>query len=180
MTCVQKFIAEHYDYLSKMCVGMVGAELGEDLWHDLCVLIVEDKDGKYADLCARDEIMYYVLGVIRINAYSKNTRFYYKYLKHKEHHTAADIRWQDIKQQEIDNTSEEHVERKLLEAKELLKEVPWFEAEVFKIYYLHSHSLQSLSDATGISRTTINQALHRARHKLRSAKKASATKAQNN
>lgn len=172
VTCVQQFISENYDYLSRICVGMIGPELGDDLMHDLCVTILEDNGDKYKDLCAREELMYYLLGVIRINAYSKNTRFYYKYLKHKEHETAATINWADIRDKPSDNANEEGLRHRLAEAKELMRGIPWFEAEVFKIYYLHNHSLQTLSDATGISKTTINQALHRARFKIKKNKQA--------
>ena len=167
VTCVQQFISDNYDYLSRICVGMVGDELGDDLMHDLCVTILEDNGTKYVDLCGRGELMYYLLGVIRINAFSKNTRFYYKYRKHKEHETGATINWADVREQASSQTSDEDMRQRLREAKEIMRGIPWFEAEVFKIYYLHNHSLQTLSDATGISKTTINKALGRARHKIK-------------
>ena len=81
---------DNYDYLSRICSGYVGEELGDDLMHDLCVNVLENNKDKFSELCERGELMYYLLGVIRINAFSKTTRFYYKYKKHKEHETITE------------------------------------------------------------------------------------------
>ena len=167
-TCVQKFLSENYDYLSRICCGYVGDELGDDLMHDLCVNVLENNKDKFNQLCERGELMYYLLGVIRINAFSKTTRFYYKYKKHKEHE--ATLSTQNIAQPVPNEVAQEYIKKRMTEANELLKGLTWFDAEVFKIYYLHSHSLNTLSDATGISKTTINQALHRARRHIRTKK----------
>ena len=38
----------------------------------------------------------------------------------------------------------------------ILLTIDWFDAEVFRIYYTQSHSLKTLSNATGISSTLYN------------------------
>ena len=48
-----------------------------------CVTILEDNGDKYESICER-ELWYYLVRVAKINAFSKTTRFYYKYKKHKE------------------------------------------------------------------------------------------------
>lgn len=167
VTCVQRFISKNYDYLSRLCVGYVGEDLGCDLMHDLCVTILDDNGKKYDGLCDRGELMYYLIRVIKINAFSKTTRFYYKYKKHheKETHTPSF----DMFEQTGDNATDEWTQERMKSAMELLNGLSWFDCEVFKIYYLHNHSLKSLSDATGIPRTTINQAISRARIHVRKA-----------
>ena len=178
MTCVQKFISNNFGHLQKVCAGVIGEDLGDDLLQDICVTILEDNGQKYRDLCAKKELMYYLLGVIRINAFSKNTRFYYKYKKHREKETHAEINWNDIREEVTDNSYNEILRLKLAHAETMLDGLTWFEKEVFKIYYLHSHSLKTLSDATGISKTTINQTLGRARHKIKRNKTQSQENAQ--
>lgn len=170
--CLSKFLSDNYDYLSRLCCGYVGDELGDDLMHDLCVNVLENNKDKFSELCERGELMYYLLGIIRINAFSKTTRFYYKYKKHKEHEQVIDFH--NLPRIKADPIDDEVIRKKLAEASELLEGLSWFDSEVFKIYYLHSHSLKTLSDATGISRTTINQALHRARRHVKSKKESNA------
>lgn len=169
MTCVQAFISKHYDYLSRLCVGYVGEELGDDLMHDICVTILEDNGEKYVNLCERQELMYYLIRVIKINAFSKTTRFYYKYKKHHEKETPT-IEF-DIFTATGDEPTDVWTFQRMNEANQLLQGLSWFDCEVFKIYYLHGHSLKSLSDATGIPKTTINQSLGRARKHIQKTKK---------
>lgn len=171
-TCVQQFISENYDYLSRICVGYIGEELGDDLMHDLCVNILEDNGEKYTSLCEKGELLYYLLGVIRLNAFSKNTRFYYKYIKHTEHETRMPEYLANAKTPTPYQHDDEYIQKQMKVVESLLSGLPWFDCEIFKIYYLDSHSLKSLSDATGISRTTINQALGRARHRIKANKEA--------
>ena len=175
--CLDKFISENYDYLSRICCGYVGDELGDDLMHDLCVNVLENNKEKFSELCERGELMYYLLSVIRINAFSKTTRFYYKYKKHKEHEQIVPVN--NLSRIESESIEDAIIHERMIEANKLLEGLPWFDSEVFKIYYLHSHSLNTLSDATGISRTTINQTLKRARRHIKAQKDkyAKATKA---
>ena len=84
ITCTQRWFSDNYDRLQDMCCMYVGEELGQDLMHDLCVTILEDNGDKYESICERGELWYYLVRVAKINAFSKTTRFYYKYKKHKE------------------------------------------------------------------------------------------------
>ena len=51
--------------------------------------------------------------------------------------------------------------------KEKLKDLYWFDAELFRIYYRDSHSLNSLSKATKISRATIYKAINNVKNYLK-------------
>lgn len=176
--CLQQFLSDHYDYLSRLCCGYVGEDLGDDLMHDLCVNVIENNKDKFSELCERGELMYYLLGIIRINAFSTTTRFYYKYKKHKEHETVVAIH--NVQPQTHDTNIDAWTSRRMADAHKMLEGLSWFDAEVFKIYYLHSHSLKTLSNATGISRTTINQALGRARRHIKAKKEEYATQEKDN
>ncbi|QDP66709.1 MAG: hypothetical protein Unbinned1446contig1005_30 [Prokaryotic dsDNA virus sp.] len=148
----------------------VGTDLGDDLMQDLCIMVLGDKPDKFDAICERGELWYYLVRTIKIAAFSKTTPFYRKYKKHKEH---IDRNWVGIEDrlpdvhETYDIKTDEWTQQKLGTIQEVLKDIPWFEAELFKIYYLHEHTLQTLSDATGINKNTINKGISRAKRKIR-------------
>lgn len=167
ITCTQKFLSKHYDRLQDMCCMYVGEELGQDLMHDLCVTILEDNGAKYEDICERGELWYYLIRVAKINAFSKTTRFYYKYKKHKERETNdLDFHVLLIANKTNDQRTDEWTSQHMLNVDAVLSTLPFFEREIFRVYYLHEHTLNTLSHATGINRNTIHKALRRARRKI--------------
>jgi len=167
ITCTQKFLSKHYDRLQDMCCMYVGEELGQDLMHDLCVTILEDNGEKYEDICNRGELWYYLIRVAKINAFSKTTRFYYKYKKHKERETNdLDFHVLLIPNKTNDQRTDAWTSQHMPNVDAVLGTLPFFEREIFRVYYLHEHTLNTLSHATGINRNTIHKALRRARRKI--------------
>lgn len=154
----------------------VGDSLGDDLFHDTCVWLLEDNTNKYEEMCERGELWYYVARVLKINAFSKTTRFYYKYKKHKEREdNTLDFHVQFlVYSQETEEAMTKQQRKTIASIQTVLGDVPWFERELFKIYYLHEHTLQTLSDATGINRNTIHKALRRAKRKIQKHNQAQA------
>jgi len=145
----------------------VGEELGQDLMHDLCVTILEDNGEKYEDICNRGELWYYLIRVAKINAFSKTTRFYYKYKKHKERETNdLDFHVLLIPNKTNDQRTDTWTSQHMPNVDAVLGTLPFFEREIFRVYYLHEHTLNTLSHATGINRNTIHKALRRARRKI--------------
>ncbi|MAN62519.1 MAG: hypothetical protein CMI60_11310 [Parvibaculum sp.] len=170
MTCTQRFFQKEYDRLQDICRMYVGTELGDDLMQDLCIMVLGDKPDKFDDICQRGELWYYLVRTIKINAFSKTTPFYTKY---KKHHDYIDKNWYGIEHklpdthETYDDNTDQWTQERLGTIQLVLKDIPWFEAELFKIYYLHEHTLQSLSDATGINKNTINKGISRAKRKVR-------------
>jgi len=63
-------------------------------------------------------------------------------------------------------TNYKEIENQIGEVFCILQEIRWFDAEVFKAYHLHSHSLKTLSNATGINKNTIYKAIKAAKNHL--------------
>ncbi len=52
----------------------------------------------------------------------------------------------------------------------LLDDLNWFEAEIFRVYYIHNHSINTLTNATGIGRKTIQESLKKAKDHIQKNK----------
>tara|TARA_R110002167_G_scaffold68414_2_gene193044 strand:- start:4018 stop:4542 length:525 start_codon:yes stop_codon:yes gene_type:complete len=167
MRCVSLFIENNYNYLLNLSNRAVGIDFGGDLLNDLTLAYLED-DEKYEPLCIRGELMKYICRSIAICGFSKSTRFYYKYKKHNEK-VARRYPIEILSAQvDIDSTiTQQDLENQMDDAFSILKEIRWFDAEVFKSYYLHSHSLKSLSDATGIPKNTLYKSIQTAKDHLK-------------
>jgi len=175
--CTEQFLVDAYEQLQDMCRMYVGESLGDDLFHDTCIWLLEDTTGKYEEMCERGELWYYIARVLKINAFSKTTRFYYKYKKHKEiEDNTIDFHVQFlVYSQETEDTMTRTTKNKVAAINKVLADIPWFEREIFKVYYLHEHTLQTLSDATGINKNTIHKAIRRAKRKIQKHNEAQAT-----
>ena len=161
MSCIREFIEEHYDYLLGVAEHHVGEDLGGDLLNDLCAVYLKESPA-HVELCASGGLFKYVCKTLSISGFSKTSTFYYKYKKHQE----TEVRSRRIENHQPeeeqlptltkDNTTE------LTMAFSILDELKWFDATIFKAYYLHDHSLNSLANATGIKRSTIYQSIKKA------------------
>lgn len=171
MSCVSNFIETNYQYLLDMSNRYVGENYGGDLLNDLTLTYLENIE-KYESICKRGELMSYTSRSMAICGFSSNSRFYYKYKKHTEKlarrypvHILAST------EDDYSITNQKDVDEQITEAFIVLKEIRWFDAEVFKSYYLHSHSLKSLSDATGINKNTLYQSIQKAKNYLKKNQK---------
>ena len=71
----------------------------EDLIQDVYLLLIEKDDKFIVDLYEREELAYYLLRVVRNQLLSKNSSYYYKYIKFGAHSDdiseAAHITYED-------------------------------------------------------------------------------------
>ena len=175
ITCTQRWFSDNYARLQDMCCMYVGEDLGQDLMHDLCITILEDNGDKYDGICQRGELWYYLVRVAKINAFSKTTRFYYKYKKHKEKESNdLDFHVLVTAGKTQDESTDAWTSNKMQNVDVVLSSLPFFEREIFRVYYLHEHTLNTLSHATGINRNTIHKALRRAKRKIQKQTKEQA------
>ena len=156
MSCIKLFFEQNYDYLIEVARGRVGEDAG-DLVNDLCLNYIEDEE-KILPICERGELMKYICRTLAICGFSKTSRYYYKYKKSGEkiakNYPQVLLRNSD---QDVENVQD--IDMELTLGGCILQEVTWFDAEVFRIYHLHNHSLQTLSNATGISKSTIYKSI---------------------
>ena len=164
MSCVTKFFEDNYDELLKVATRYVKGN-GGDLLHDLAIFYLEDPKPKLEAMCKDGELMSYICRTMAICGFSKTTRYYYKYLKHRELLVNYPVALLRNKEEVVEN--EYNTTETINYINTILQEMDWFEAEVFRIYYLHNHSLKTLSDATGISKSTLYNALRKAQEEVK-------------
>ena len=64
----------------------------------------------------------------------------------------------------------ELIEERLEWVEEKLKDCYWFDSQVFNIYYMENHSLNSMAKATGINRNTLFKAISNVKTYLKNEK----------
>jgi len=161
VTCIEEFFDDHYEELKHISNICVGEKYGNDLVNDVAVSILERDDDKYTEMCERGELLWYVLRWIKICSFSKTTRFYYKYKKWTENVTF------EYPMHAVGNMTDSYKDlnhkEQLQVIDSLLEDLNWFEAEIFRVYYIHNHSINTLTNATGIGRKTIQDSLKKSK-----------------
>jgi len=158
MSCVRRYLTENYNHLYRLARKYVGSDLAGDLLNDLCLNYLNENDHA-EQLCERGELGAYLNRTMQICGFSSSSPFYKKYKKHTEKEARGlpmEI-FRNVEQDEEKNIVD--IENQIEGVFHILQEIRWIDAEIFKAYYLHEHSLNTLSDATGISRHTIYKAV---------------------
>ena len=165
MNCVRAFFVTNYNKLLRTANYYVGEDLGGDLLNDLCLRYLQNE--RVEKICARGELLQYTTRAIQICSFSTSTPFYYKYRKDRARiareyplHLLSDTA-------EIEQKNHQQIENQIAEVFCILQEIRWLDAEIFKAYHLHDHSIRTLSDATGISKATIYKAIKTAQTYLK-------------
>lgn len=137
----------------------------EDLLSEVILILLESDREKMEALVARNQMRYWVTRIM-LNQYNSSTSpFHYKYRMAEVRHRkgAEEIRfWLTSSQVEDKHEREEQFEA----IADAMKTVEWFDRMVTTVYYNEAHSLNTLSAATGISRTTLYKAIKRTRHAI--------------
>ena len=156
---LNKYLIENYDKLKDMAFNIAGS-IGKD---DLLSFVIEElykcDQERIDEIIEKNQLTFYIARVMLNQYHSKTSRYYYKYNKYYEYHTTTTI--ESISADNVDYTIKEKelVEERLDWIEEKLKDVYWFDAQVFKVYYLEEHSLNSMAKATKINRNTLFKAI---------------------
>lgn len=157
MSCVRQYLSENYNHFLGLANKYVGREYGGDLLNDLCAKYLDSE--KIEALCKRDELGPYITRTLQICGFSQNSPFFRKYKKHHK----KEVRGYPLSalagQAQEETINEIQIEYQIEQVFTILQEIRWIDAEIFKAYYLHEHSLNTLADATGISKNTIYKAV---------------------
>lgn len=154
--CVENFVIEAEDELKFMCQRFLGRD-GVDMWQDLCVEMLTNP--KYEELCEGGRLRFYLIRVINVASFSMSSPFHTKYRKYAYKNNILAPLGVPVFGEEWISSHRIYQQEQVDEA---LKTITWFDAQVFKIYYLEGHTYKSLAHATGINKDTIGLAVRRA------------------
>ena len=138
---------------------------------DLLSFVIEelykcDQD-RIDEIIKKKQLTFYIARVMLNQYHSKTSRYYYKYNKYYEYHTTA-----TIESITADNTTytiqdKEEVEERLEWVEEKLKDLYWFDAECFRIYYREGYSLSEMARETKINKNTLYKAIRNVKNYLK-------------
>ena len=142
-----------------MAFNIAGSNGKDDLLSFVIEELYKCDQERIDEIIEKNQQTFYIARVMLNQYHSKTSRYYYKYNKYYEYHTTTTI--ESISADNVDYTIKEKelVEERLDWIEEKLKDVYWFDAQVFKVYYLEEHSLNSMAKATKINRNTLFKAI---------------------
>ena len=163
---LNKYLIDNYDKLKDMSHNIAGVKNKDDLLSFVIEELYKCDQIRLNEIIEKKHITFYIARVMVNQYHSKTSRYYYKYNKYYEYHTTTTI--ESLSGYEVDYTikDKELVEERLEWIEDKLKNVYWFDAECFRIYFRESHSLNSMAKATKISRATIYKAVKNVKNYL--------------
>ena len=163
---LNKYLVENYNKLKDMAYNVCGGNGSDDLLSFVIEELYKCDQDRINEIIEKKHITFYIARVMVNQYHSKTSRYYYKYNKYYEYHTTTTI--ESLSGYEVDYTikDKELVEERLEWIEDKLKNVYWFDAECFRIYFRESHSLNSMAKATKISRATIYKAVKNVKNYL--------------
>ena len=163
---LNKYLIDNYDKLKDMAHNIAGVKNKDDLLRFVIEELYKCDQIRLNEIIEKKHITFYIARVMVNQYHSKTSRYYYKYNKYYEYHTTTTI--ESLSGYEVDYTikDKELVEERLEWIEDKLKNVYWFDAECFRIYFRESHSLNSMAKATKISRATIYKAVKNVKNYL--------------
>jgi|TARA_Y100000015_G_scaffold23090_1_gene22384 RNA polymerase sigma factor (sigma-70 family) len=143
----------------------------EDLLHETILALYNSDQNKIKDIIKQKKLTFYIVRIM-LNQYQSGTSPYHKkyrkqynekQLKEFYIYTKAPLTKEKIKQLEEQEDRLQWIEEKL-------KHLSWFDVEVFKIYYKENYSLNTMSKATKINRSTLGKSIRYIKNYLKSLK----------
>jgi DNA-directed RNA polymerase specialized sigma24 family protein len=156
---LNKYLVENYNKLKDMAYNVCGGKGSDDLLSFVIEELYKCDQDRINEIIEKKQMTFYIARVIINQYYSKTSRYYYKYKKYYEYHVTQIV--EQISEDKIDDIIEqkELIEKRLNWIDEKLKDLYWFDSEVFKIYYKEGFSLNKMQKETKINRNTLHKAI---------------------
>tara|TARA_R110002153_G_scaffold269573_1_gene435248 strand:- start:412 stop:918 length:507 start_codon:yes stop_codon:yes gene_type:complete len=167
---LNKYLIENYDKLKDMAYNIAGVKGKDDLLSFVIEELYKCDQDRITEIIEKKQLTFYIARVMLNQYHSKTSRYYYKYNKYYEYHTTTTIEGLTADNTTYTIKEKEEIEERLEWVEEKLQDLYWFDAELFRIYYRDSHSLNSLAKATKISRATIYKAINNVKNYLKNEK----------
>ena len=153
------YLIKNYNKLKDIAYNISGVNGTDDLLSFVIEELYKCDQERINEIIEKKQMTFYVARVIINQYYSKTSRYYYKYNKYYEYHVTQIV--EQISEDKIDDIIEEKmlIEKRLNWINKKLKNLYWFDAEVFKIYYKEGFSLNQMQRETKINRNTLHKAI---------------------
>ena len=162
---LDKYLTDNYDKLKDISYNITNGK-GEDLLSFVIEEIYKCDQIRLREIIERGQMTFYIVRIMLNQYHSKTSRYYYKYKKYYEYHTTTTIESITADNTEYNIKDKKEVEERLEWIEEKLKDLYWFDAEIFRIYYREGFSLNQMAKETKISRATIYKAVKNVKNYL--------------
>ena len=153
------YLVNNYNKLKSMAYNITGGKYSEDLLSFVIEELYKCDKERIEDIVRKKQMTFYVARVMINQFHSKTSRYYYKYRKYYEYHVSGIVEAISPDNVDADIESKQLVEERLGWVEEKLKDLYWFDAEVFRIYYREGFSLNEMQKETKINRNTLHKAI---------------------
>ena len=156
---LDKYLIENYDKLKDIALNIAGIKEYEELLHFVIEELYKCDQIRLKEIIEKNQMTFYAVRVMMNQFHSNTSRYYYKYKKYYEYHTTQTIESISADKFKSTKKQKEEVEVKLDWIEEKLKDLYWFDVEVFKLYYRENFSLSEMAKATKINKNTLYKAI---------------------
>ena len=153
------YLVNNYNKLKSMAYNITGGKGNKDLLSFVIEELYKCDQDRIAEIIRKKQMTFYVARVMINQFHSKTSRYYYKYRKYYEYHVSGIVEAISPDNVDADIESKQLVEERLGWVEEKLKDLYWFDAEVFRIYYREGFSLNEMQKETKINRNTLHKAI---------------------
>ena len=163
---LNKYLIKNYDKLKDVAYNITNGK-GDDLLSFVIEELYKCDQDRIKEIIQKKQMTFYVVRVMLNQYQSKTSRYHYKYRKYYEYHTTTTI--ESISPDTVVETKKEkeEVEERLEWVEEKLKDLYWFDAECFRIYYREGYSLSEMARETRINKNTLYKAIRNVKNYLK-------------
>ena len=156
---LDKYLIDNYHKLKDIAYNITSGKGNDDLFSFVIEELYKCDQERISEIITKNQMTFYVVRVMINQYHSKTSRYYYKYKKYYEYHTTTTIECLSADNTQYTIKDKKLVEERLEWIEEKLKDLYWFDAEVFKIYYREGFSLNQMQKETKINRNTLHKAI---------------------
>ena len=164
---LDEYLIKNYDRLKDIALNIAGIKEYEELLHFVIEELYKCDQIRLREIIEKNQMTFYAVRVMMNQFHSNTSRYYYKYKKYYEYHTTQTIEALSPDKSKSTKKQKEEIEVKLEWIEEKLKDLYWFDAEVFKLYYRESFSLSEMAKATKINKNTLYKAIRNVKNYLK-------------
>ena len=164
---LDKYLIENYDKLKDIALNIAGIKEYEELLHFVIEELYKCDQIRLREIIEKNQMTFYAVRVMMNQFHSNTSRYYYKYKKFYEYHTTQTIECISEDKSKSTKKQKEEIEVKLEWIDEKLKDLYWFDAEVFKLYYRENFRLSEMAKATKINKNTLYKAIRNVKNYLK-------------
>ena len=153
------YLVNNYNKLKSMAYNITGGKGNEDLLSFVIEELYKCDKERIEDIVRKKQMTFYVARIMINQFHSKTSRYYYKYRKYYEYHVSGIVEAISPDNVDEDIENKQLIEERLGWVEEKLKDLYWFDAQVFRIYYREGFSLNEMQKETKINRNTLHKAI---------------------